>query len=305
MRHGKGLIKYSDFECSQEDWERADVVAYDGDWKEDKPNGTGTLTLKSGKLETGVFRGGSAVIPFNPKQVKIGNQTWMAENLTITKFRNGDPIPEAKTVQEWENAAANRQPAFCYYNNDPNTAKTHGVLYNWYAISDKRGLVPEGWTIPSSDDVETLKNNIETEIRKIENQINEKKSYGLSYSELEKQLSNLKKDYSTAWGGTKLKAKSGWLGSASNPNLVNGTDLFGFSAKPSACRENGYFNDMKYDNFKVWTKTTHLINNVYHMALFEIYRSGIISTKTTEYNVDAFRSNFGDGYPVRCIKVIQ
>ncbi|MBM3419338.1 MAG: hypothetical protein FJY17_10525, partial [Bacteroidetes bacterium] len=45
------------------------------------------------------------------KEVTIGNQVWMAENLNVAKFRNGDPIPHAKTDDEWEKAGENEQPA--------------------------------------------------------------------------------------------------------------------------------------------------------------------------------------------------
>jgi len=52
-----------------------------------------------------------------PKEVIIGTQVWMVENLNVDKFRNGDPIPEAKTNEEWEKAMENKQPAWCYYDN--------------------------------------------------------------------------------------------------------------------------------------------------------------------------------------------
>jgi uncharacterized protein (TIGR02145 family) len=79
----------------------------------------------------------------------IGNQIWMTKNLNVDKFRNGDPIPEAKTDEEWENAGEDKQPAWCYYNNDPANGEKFGKLYNWYAVNDPRGLAPEGWHIPS------------------------------------------------------------------------------------------------------------------------------------------------------------
>jgi len=52
------------------------------------------------------------------KEVKIGDQIWMAENLNVDKFRNGDLIPEAKTEEEWVKAHDSNQPAWCYINND-------------------------------------------------------------------------------------------------------------------------------------------------------------------------------------------
>jgi len=86
------------------------------------------------------------------KEVKIGDQIWMAENLNVHKFRNGDLIPEAKTEEEWVKADDSNQPAWCYINNDSATANSFGKLYNWHAVADSRGLAPEGWHIP--DDME-------------------------------------------------------------------------------------------------------------------------------------------------------
>jgi uncharacterized protein (TIGR02145 family) len=90
------------------------------------------------------------------KTVTIGDQVWMVENLNVDKFRNGDPIPHAQTEEEWQQAGENGQPAWCYYDNDPANGKIYGKLYNWYAVSDWRGLAPEGWRIPSDEDWEKL-----------------------------------------------------------------------------------------------------------------------------------------------------
>lgn len=90
------------------------------------------------------------------KEVTIGNQVWMTENLNVDKFRNGDPIPEAKTNEEWENAGKNGEPAWCYYNNNPDNGERYGKLYNGFAVTDPRGLAPEGWKIPSDEDWSSL-----------------------------------------------------------------------------------------------------------------------------------------------------
>jgi len=81
--------------------------------------------------------------------VSIGGQVFMSKNLDVSTFRNGDPIPQAKTYEEWGRAGENQQPAWCYYNNDPANGAKYGKLYNWYAVNDSRGLAPEGWHVPS------------------------------------------------------------------------------------------------------------------------------------------------------------
>jgi len=88
--------------------------------------------------------------------IKIGTQTWMSENLNVTKFRNGDVVLEAQTDELWIKAAEQKVAAWCYYDNDPTQTK----LYNWYAVNDPRGLAPEGYHVPDEDDWSTLVNHL-------------------------------------------------------------------------------------------------------------------------------------------------
>jgi uncharacterized protein (TIGR02145 family) len=98
-----------------------------------------------------IFFIGLAGIGFGQTQ-KIGKQVWATKNLDVSTFRNGDAIREVKTSDEWLKAGYNKQPAWCYYNNDPENGKKYGKLYNWYAVKDSRGLAPQGWHIPKDDE---------------------------------------------------------------------------------------------------------------------------------------------------------
>ncbi len=88
----------------------------------------------------------------NDNHKSSSNNKWMSENLNVDKFRNGDPIPEVKSTEEWLKAAENKQPAWCYYDNNPANGATYGKLYNWYAVNDPRGLAPIGYHIPSNNE---------------------------------------------------------------------------------------------------------------------------------------------------------
>jgi len=85
-------------------------------------------------------------------KITLGKQVWMSENLNVDKFRNGDPILHAKTDEEWNIASENKQPAWCYYKNNPDNGDRYGKLYNWYATNDSRGLAPLGWRVPTHED---------------------------------------------------------------------------------------------------------------------------------------------------------
>jgi uncharacterized protein (TIGR02145 family) len=86
------------------------------------------------------------------KTISVAGKTWMAENLSVSYFRNGDPIPEVTNDADWRKAGEQGRAAWCYYNNDSKNGEVYGRLYNWFAVTDPRGLAPEGWHVPSDDE---------------------------------------------------------------------------------------------------------------------------------------------------------
>jgi uncharacterized protein (TIGR02145 family) len=82
----------------------------------------------------------------------------MTRNLDVDRFRNGDLIPHIESDEEWIKAGENGQPAWYYYDNDPEYEKKYGKLYNWYAVNDPRGLASKGWRVPSNEEWTTLIN---------------------------------------------------------------------------------------------------------------------------------------------------
>ena len=84
--------------------------------------------------------------------VQIGKQLWMAENLNVSRFRNGDPILELNNYNQFLEAGEKQEPACCFYNYQQENGKAYGMLYNWFALIDPRGLAPEGWHIPSDQE---------------------------------------------------------------------------------------------------------------------------------------------------------
>jgi uncharacterized protein (TIGR02145 family) len=98
--------------------------------------------------------------------VTIGTQVWMNKNLDVSTFRNGDPIPQAKTDQEWQEARLNSQPAWCYYDNEPANGAKYGKLYNWFAVNDSRGLAPAGYHIPTDAEWTTLEKYLGSDVSK-------------------------------------------------------------------------------------------------------------------------------------------
>jgi uncharacterized protein (TIGR02145 family) len=80
----------------------------------------------------------------------------MQKNLDVTKYRNGDTIPQATTLAELEAYAALHQGCWNYPEFNPANGPIYGKLYNWYAVTDPRGLAPIGYHVPSYNEFETL-----------------------------------------------------------------------------------------------------------------------------------------------------
>lgn len=87
------------------------------------------------------------------KTVVIGSQTWMAENLKVTHYRNGNVIPNITDKSEWKSYSSG---AYCYYNNDISNSAIYGILYNCNAVNDKRTLAPAGWHVPTNSEWKVL-----------------------------------------------------------------------------------------------------------------------------------------------------
>ncbi len=81
--------------------------------------------------------------------VTIGTQVWMVENLKVTKFRNGETIPNVVDNTVWKNLT---NAACCDFDNNAANSLKYGKLYNWYAVNDSRKLAPTGWHVPSESE---------------------------------------------------------------------------------------------------------------------------------------------------------
>lgn len=89
------------------------------------------------------------------KTVKIGTQTWMAENLKTTKFNDGTPIPLVPVYDKWQ---ALSTPAYSWYENNAISKNSYGALYNWYTVNSGK-LCPKGWHAPSDTEWTILTNH--------------------------------------------------------------------------------------------------------------------------------------------------
>jgi uncharacterized protein (TIGR02145 family) len=143
---------------------------------------TGSYSLNPGNLNSGITYyvrayatnaigtayGNQLTFTTQPLLDTIGNQyttitingkEWFKENLKTTKYANGDSIENVPTAGDW---GLRTSGAWAYYNNDVNN-NSLGKLYNWYAVTDIKGLCPTGWHVATDTDWTSLTANYGTD----------------------------------------------------------------------------------------------------------------------------------------------
>ena len=183
------------------------------------------------------------------KTVRIGSQVWMAENLKVTRYRNGDAIPNVTSPSKWENLSSG---ARCAYDNKRSNAKIYGLLYNWYAVNDRRHIAAQGWHVPTDKE----------------------------WKQLEKYLGMSSPEANDAgWRGTDEGGKLKERGTAhwKSPN-TGATNESGFSALPGGYRNYlGTFLGIGGYGFW-WSATANSSTNAWYRTLgysySDVYRYG-------------------------------
>ena len=197
------------------------------------------------------------------RTVKIGNQWWMAENLKVIHYSNGDPLPNLSNYSEWKDLTTG---AYCEFDNDPSYVEDYGRLYNWYAIKDSRNIAPTGWHVPSDEEWKQL--------------------------EMYLGMSRYEADISDRYRGTNEGGKLKETGTAlwNSPN-TGATNESGFSALPGGCRYGHDYYDYVGTYAIFWTSSEY---NYYEAG----YRT-LCFTSSQVYRNGNFKRT---GYSIRCVK---
>jgi len=201
--------------------------------------------------------------------IQLGDQCWLAENLKVTHYRNGDPILYIVNDSEWINTI---DGAHCVYDNNGTYFENYGYLYNWFAVDDPRGLAPEGWHVPTDEEI----------------------------MELEMYLGMSEEDANwDGWRGTnegsKLAGRADlWLDGDLENDPEFGTS--GFDLLPGGYRDaygSGYFDAINYWGY-IWTSTEY-----YGYDNDDAWVRALNKTRI-QINRDNLRKECG--FSIRCIK---
>lgn len=196
--------------------------------------------------------------------VKIVDQWWMAENLKVTHYQNGDSIPNITNSNGWCNMTIG---AFCSYDNIDSNKNIYGNLYNWLAINDNRDIAPISWHVPSDSEWKELEIYI-----------------GMIPSETDDTGDRGTNEGSKLAGGLELWCEGYLL----NNNAFN---TVGFSAFPGGYRSSsGHFFSINYSAY-FWSSTEYSSERAYYRNL-NWYDSKVFRGCTYKQF----------GFSVRCVK---
>ena len=167
---------------------------------------------------------------YDYETVQIGEQCWFAENLRAESYANGEPILLGLADEDWSStetgaiAVYGEGESLCY-TFVPNadacdeswSGQELGLLYNWHAVADERGICPTGWHVPENAEWDVL---------------------SLYFGGDEAS-------------GQHLKSSQGWFGAG------NGSNTSGFAGRPGGARSgDGHFGSAGYEG-KWWSATQY------------------------------------------------
>jgi len=197
--------------------------------------------------------------------VKIGDAWWMAENLKVTTYRNGNPINLSQSTSSWNTGLE----AYCLYDNNQSAP---GLLYNKAAVSSPNGLAPEGWHVATEQDWQ----NLEREL-------------GMSNENIDKLNW---RDEGSCGEKLKIQAPAGW----SRFGTLWPSNSSGFTALAGGCRlGNGTWSNPGLFSTGFWWSSSYLGNGFSNTSYFrqlDYKKAGIF-----RFYVDKKY-----GMSVRCVK---
>ncbi len=198
--------------------------------------------------------------------VQIGNLKWLKQNLKVTKYNNGDLITTGLTNSQWSSTT---QGAYAYPNDAEVNKVVYGLLYNAYAVTDPRGLAPEGWRVATDEDWKDLEIAV-----------------GLAEGEVN----------SPDWRGVIapiLKANS----------YSNGLDSYGFSVMPAGVRDASgiynYFASHNTPRAAFWTSTPSATQEARYLR--RLFRGGS-SNPNNDNHINRSNWHIAEGYSIRCVQ---
>ena len=89
---------------------------------------------------------------YDYETVQIGDQCWFAENLRSDNYADGTTIPGFLGDSEWAATDSGARAVLDEVMLGWERYGDLGLLYNWHAVDDSKGLCPNGWHVPNDDE---------------------------------------------------------------------------------------------------------------------------------------------------------
>ena len=203
--------------------------------------------------------------------------TFTKQNLNVSKYSDGTPIPQVTDPTQWENLTTG---AWCYYQNNTANGPVYGKLYNWYAVAGiydaasaanpalRKKLAPTGWHVSNDADWSSLINCLDPNA-----------DGGNTFNTAGGKM----KSTGTLQAGTGL-----WQ----EPNTA-ATNESGFSGLPAGARNsNGPFTNIGYLGLW-WSSSEANTSNAWYRGLDRGSGSAYVNSNSLSKKY---------GFSVRCVK---